>query len=67
MTRTFEQWKDLVAGSVRVRDNRDIELIAEMCQAADGQPDMNSGTWHNAALFYGTQCHCVPCSKARSA
>lgn len=61
---TFDEWKTLVRGSLRLKSDLDAIAIAQHCYVAEreGRP---CSTWHMAAQFYGTLCHCVPCTKER--
>lgn len=57
----IEVWKGRVLTSVRVKQPEDAERIAELCAMAEwfGHP---TSVWHEAAGFYGTQCHCRRCA-----
>lgn len=64
MTRTPEQWADLARCVVRLADPADAPKIGLLCFEAE-RDGRNPAVWHNAAKFYGTRCHCAPCTTAR--
>lgn len=63
-TKKLAVWRDRVGGSIRVREQADIEKIAMMCVDAEAT-GFNCCTWHQSAKFYGTPCHCYRCEQER--
>jgi len=58
----FDRWHHLVRSSVRTRTPEDAEEIAWRCAEAEHRGDRFTCTWHEAAAYYGTKCHCRSCN-----
>jgi hypothetical protein len=54
-------WRHRVLCSVRVQDQSHVDRIAEACASRELCGDRYVNVWHEAALFYGTKCHCCQC------
>lgn len=58
-------WKRRVQEAVRVKQPEDADRIAENCAVAEWFGDYYPAVLHEAAKFYGTECHCYECTRRR--
>jgi hypothetical protein len=58
----FKIWHHRVLSGVRVKRPEDAERIAQACAEAEQAGDRYVSVWHEAASFYGTECHCRRCA-----